>query len=160
MTHNQGEIQKIHVNPNGVAVIKCPGCEAVKTFKVDKFRGSKHLLNVKCSCQNLFRVNLEFRKFYRKPTKLPGDFVLLPEKIHRGRLMVVNVSKGGVGLQILGIQRLTPGQELQVSFTLDDKHCSLIDKRVVVRGVKKDYVGCEFMGDTSHDKALGFYLMV
>lgn len=159
MTHDQDEIQKIYVNPDGAAVIRCPDCEAVKTFGVEKFRGSKHLLKVKCGCRHLFQVRLEFRKFYRKPTKLTGEYVL-PDKIHRGRMMVVNLSKRGLCVQVLGAHRLIPGQEIQVSFTLDDKHCSLIDRQVAVRQVEKNYVGCEFMDNTSHDKVLGFYLMV
>jgi hypothetical protein len=160
MTNNQDEIQKIYVKQDGVAVIKCPGCEAAKTLKVDKFKGPKHLLNVKCRCHNLFRVNLEFRKLYRKMAGFPGHYVLLPEKICRHHMMVVNISKGGFGLHISGDHRLTPGQKLQVSFALDDKQGSLIDRRVVVRLVKDNYVGCELVGDISHDKALGFYMMV
>jgi hypothetical protein len=160
MIDKQHEIQKAFVGQNGAVVIKCPVCEAVKKYNVDQFRGVKHSVSVKCSCKHLFPVNLEFRKFYRKTTKLSGDYVLLPEKIHRGRLTVVNISRGGAGLQILGSHRLQPGLEIQLRFTLDDKHLSLIDKRAVVRLIMKNYIGCEFVGDSSHDKELGFYLMV
>lgn len=154
-----GEIQKIYVGLDGKAVVKCPSCEAVRTIAVDKFRDSKHTLNVKCTCQKTFPVNLDFRKFYRKLTKLMGTYVVLPKRIHHGPMMVVNVAKVGVGLQILGNHGLTVGQELEVSFTLDDEQGSLIERRVVVRLVDKNYIGCEFKGDNNHDKALGFYLM-
>ena len=161
MTGSQEEIEKVYVTPAGVGIIKCPDCEMVRTLTVDKFRGAKHVLNIKCSCKKLFKVNLEFRKFYRKMARLSGKYVLLPEKIHRGRMMIVNISQGGVGLHILGTHQLIPGQEIQVCFTLDDKHGSEIDRRVVVRLVSKNNVCCEFMGNSSsHDKALGFYLMV
>ncbi|MCK4838137.1 MAG: PilZ domain-containing protein [Desulfobulbaceae bacterium] len=161
MTASQEEITKIYVTPSGVAIIKCPDCEMIRTLTVDKFRGTKHILNIKCSCKRLFRVKLEFRKFYRKKAELSGDYVLLPEKIHRGRLMVVNISQGGVGVHILGTHRLSAGQEIQICFTLDDKHGSVIDRRAVVRVVSKNNVCCEFKGNgSSHDKALGFYLMV
>ncbi|MEN8136511.1 MAG: PilZ domain-containing protein [Thermodesulfobacteriota bacterium] len=161
MTGNLEEIEKIYVTPAGVAIIKCPDCEKVRTLTVDKFRGTKHTLNIKCSCKRRFQVNLEFRKFYRKTARLPGDYVLLPGKIHRGKMTVVNISQGGVGLQVMGTHRLSPGQEIQICFTLDDKHESVVDRRVVVRVVSKNNVCCEFAGNgSSHEQALGFYLMV
>ena len=137
MTNSQDEISKIYVNHDGVAVIECPECEARKTVKVDKFKGSRHILKIKCSCQNLFQVNLEFRKLYRKMVRFSGHYVLLPRENHRHKI----------------------DQELQVSFTLDDKQRSLIDRRVIVRLVQDDYASCELVGGTSHDKALGFYMM-
>jgi hypothetical protein len=162
MTGNQTEIEKIYVTPAGVAIIKCPDCERVRTLTVDKFRGTKHILNVKCSCNRRFQVSLEFRKFYRKIVKLSGKYVLLPEKIHPGRMMIVNISQGGVGLHILDTHhRLILGQELQICFTLDDKHRSVIDRQVVVRLVTENNIGCEFVGSSSsHDAKIGFYLMV
>jgi hypothetical protein len=93
--------------------------------------------------------------------RLSGSYVLLPEKIHQGRMLIVNISQGGIGLQIMGNHRLVPGQELQIRFTLDDIHQSVIDRRVVVRLVSENNVGCEFVGHSSaHEAAIGFYLMV
>jgi len=86
--------------------------------------------------------------------------MLLPEKILRGRMMVVNISKTGLGLQIIGSHRLKAGEELRVSFNLDDQHGSAIEKRVVIRLVNGTYIGCEFLEATPHDRAIGFYLMV
>lgn len=105
-------------------------------------------------------VNLEFRKAYRKEIKLSGDYAHLPHKRPRGKMLVVNISKTGIGAQISGAHSIKEGHELQMTFNLDDRHHSLIDKKVVVRLVRKSYVGCEFIEPTSHDRALGFYLMV
>jgi hypothetical protein len=77
-------------------------------------------------------------------------------------MMIVNISQGGVGLHILDTHhRLILGQELQICFTLDDKHRSVIDRQVVVRLVTENNIGCEFVGSSSsHDAKIGFYLMV
>jgi hypothetical protein len=75
-------------------------------------------------------------------------------------MLVVNISKGGLGLQIIGPHRLRPGHELQVGFTLDDQPRSSLERRVVVRLVNQNYIGCQFLGDITLDKTLGFYLMV
>ena len=160
MTEFNDNITKFYVNQAGLAVLKCPSCEKVKETRVEKFKGARHVLKVKCTCGKYFLANLEFRRTYRKETSLTGKFTLLPEEIHQGRLIVANISKGGVGLQIQGVHKLKEGDKLQIQFVLDDVHSSEIDKKVVVRLVKGDYVGCEFAEASSHDKAIGFYLMV
>lgn len=154
-------IQKIYVSQDGVAVMKCPACALVKSADVSKLRAStQHVIKVRCTCQSIFTVKLEFRRTYRKETKLAGDYQSLPTRKHTGRLTVVNVSKGGLGAQIIGANPFRVGDEARISFNLDDSHHSLIEKRVLVRLVKQNYIGCEFLDSTAHDKALGFYLMV
>jgi len=161
MADSGDNVQKIYVNQDGTAVMKCPACFAIKSADVSKLRDSaQHAIKVRCTCQVVFAVKLEFRRTYRKDTKLAGDFRSLPTGKHSGRLTVVNISKGGVGAQIIGFNHFRVGDELRISFNLDDHHHSLIDKKVVVRLVKQNYIGCEFTDSTSHDKALGFYLMV
>lgn len=147
------------MNHEGVAVIRCPKCEAHKTVRVDNFKGAKHILKIKCGCQAMFKVDLEFRKLYRKMASFPGHYLLLPEKNHRHQMTVVNISKGGFGLQVSGDHRLKIGQTIQVRFTLDDKQRSLIDRQVFVRLVKDNYVSCELVNGAAQDKALGFYMM-
>lgn len=154
------DIQKAYVNQDGTAVLKCPACEAVKSAKVDTLKNGPHQVKVRCNCRNVFSVRLEFRKNYRKETKLAGDYKSLAGGKNYGKLTVVNLSKGGVGAQVVGFNPCRTGDELQVSFNLDDRHHSLIDKRVVVRLVKENYIGCEFLDPALLDKALGFYLMV
>lgn len=154
-------VQKVYVNQEGVAVMKCPACDAVKTADVGRLKSSaQHVIKVRCTCQKVFTVKLEFRKSYRKDTKLAGDYQRLAGERSNGKLMVVNVSKGGVGAQVIGFNRCRIGDELRVSFNLDDRHHSLIEKKVVVRLVKQNYIGCEFLDQNATDKALGFYLMV
>lgn len=160
MTESGGEIQKVYVNQDGLAVLKCPVCEAIKTSKVGDFKGERHIVKVRCNCKNVFTVNLEFRKNYRKETKLSGDFFGLTKEGVRGKLLILNVSKGGIGAQVIGMNTNRVGDELRVKFNLNDQHQSQVEKRVVVRLVKQNYIGCEFLDASVQDKALGFYLMV
>lgn len=161
MTDSADSVQKIYVNQDGLAVMKCPACQAVKSADVSKLRNAEqHVIKVRCTCQQVFAVKLEFRKAYRKEVKLAGDFQSLPTGKHRGRLTVVNISKGGVGAQVIGFNQFRIGDELRISFNLDDRHNSLIEKKVMVRLVKQNYIGCQFLDPSSQDKALGFYLMV
>ena len=157
---DQPTIQKVYVNKEGVGVLKCPYCDLVKTTTVEKFKGSRHVLRVKCACLKTFIVELEFRKAYRKEIKLGGEFTLLTDRHTIGRMTVVNISKTGVGFQVLAGGYLKEGDVLQIKFNLDDKHNSMIEKKVVVRLIKDKYIGCEFVEQNTQDKALGFYLMV
>lgn len=157
--NSQGENLKVYVKNNGVAIITCPACEARKTVKVDTFKGAKHILKVKCQCQKIFSVDLEFRKLYRKPAKLQGNYALLPDRKFQRHMTVVNISMGGVGLLISGDHRLQIGQQIQVTFKLDDKQYSLIDRPAIVRLINNNYVSCELSDNNSLDKALGFYMM-
>jgi len=159
MAESKDTIQKVYVNQEGFAVLKCPVCEATKIWKVQDFKGERHIIKVRCKCQNIFTVNLEFRKNYRKATKLTGDFFGVSKEGIRGKMLILNISKGGIGAQVLGMNNNQVGDELKVRFTLNDQHSSLIEKRVVVRLVKQNYLGCEFLDVDIHDKALGFYMM-
>lgn len=160
MTDNGDSVQKVYVNQEGVGVMKCPACEAVKSANVGALKTGQHVVKVRCNCQKVFTVSLEFRKSYRKETKLAGDYQQLSSGKNAGKLMVVNLSRSGIGAQIIGVNNCRIGDEFRVSFNLDDLHHSLIEKRVVVRLVKQNYIGCEFIDSTANDKALGFYLMV
>jgi hypothetical protein len=160
MADNDDSVQKVYVNQEGIGVMKCPACETVKSANVGAMRTGQHVIKVRCKCQRIFTVSLEFRRSYRKDAKLAGEFFSLANGRGRGKLTVVNVSKGGVGAQIIGYNSCRIGDELRVTFNLDDRHHSLIEKRVVVRLVKQNYIGCEFLDSTTMDKALGFYLMV
>ncbi|MBU0483319.1 MAG: PilZ domain-containing protein [Proteobacteria bacterium] len=153
------EEQKVYVNQDNTAVITCPACEKVKSIQVQQFKGTKHILNARCSCQQVFPVRLEFRKAYRKEIQLGGDYVYWPSRNPRGKMRVLNVSITGIGMSVAGFHNIKVGHELEVKFNLDDKNNSEICRKVVVRLIEGNYIGCEFMESAKNDKALGFYLM-
>jgi len=154
-----GSVLKVYVGKDNSAVITCPRCERVKNTTVEMFKGARHVIRVKCSCDNVFNVSLEFRKAYRKEIKLAGDFLYLPQLRNGGKILVTNVSMSGIGAQVIGRHNIKPGIELEVKFNLNDSKNSEIRKRVLVRLVNKNYIGCEFLQKDNCDRALGFYLM-
>jgi len=74
-------------------------------------------------------------------------------------MIVKDVSMGGIGFEAVGACRVKVEDELEVTFTLDDTHASVIKKLVVVRITRDKFVGCEFVHAHEYDKALGFYLL-
>ena len=153
------EPQKAFVREDGTTVLKCPHCRHARTVSVAKLKDKKKLLKIKCSCQKSYSVSLELRKMYRKDTNLNGQFVNLSLNNERGTMLVTDVSMGGMGFTVIGRNRVQVDHDLEVTFSLDDSHSSVISKQVTVKIVRDKLVGCEFRHAHEYDKALGFYLM-
>ncbi|PID76320.1 MAG: hypothetical protein CSB24_07190 [Deltaproteobacteria bacterium] len=154
----ENKISKSFVTDEGKAVIKCPACSTVKTVMVEKFKGKKHILNVKCSCGVKFGVELEFRKHFRKNAELDGSYALLPPASGAGKILVNNLSHTGLGLLASGRHRIKTGDKAKVIFTLDNKKATRIEKIVRVKNVAEEHIGCEFTESQDFEKELGFYL--
>ena len=153
------EPQKAFVREDGTTVLKCPFCRHARTVSVQQIKDKKKVIKVKCSCQKSYSVSLELRKLYRKSAALNGKYVNLSQNNESGMMIVKDVSMGGIGFDAVGGSSIAKGHELEVTFTLDDAHSSVIKKQVVVRIVRNKFVGCEFVHAHEYDKALGFYLM-
>jgi hypothetical protein len=153
------EPQKAFVREDGTTVLKCPFCSHARTVSVEKIKDKKKAIKVKCSCQESYSVSLELRKMYRKSTNLNGRYINLSLDNERGMMVVKDVSMGGIGFEAVGNCRVQVEHELEVTFTLDDTHSSVIKKQVMVRIVRGKFVGCEFLHSHEYDKSLGFYLL-
>lgn len=155
--------QKVYVNQEGLAVIKCPVCSFEKSAHVDSLairaNDLRNNCTIRCKCQEKFAVKLEFRRDFRKDSNIVGEYMSLPTGNPRGRMKVVNISRNGIGLQIEGSNQFTIGDELLILFTLDGTDDSLIEKRAVIRFIKHNYIGSEFLGSFPLGKTLGAYLL-
>ncbi len=153
------EPQKAFVREDGTTVLKCPYCRHARTVSVKQIKDKKKFIKVKCSCQKSYSVSLELRRMYRKNTNLKGRYVNHSLNNDTGMMVVKDVSMGGIGFEVIGANRIEKGHELEVTFTLDDTHSSVIKKQVSVRIVRDAFVGCEFQHAHEYDKSLGFYLL-
>ncbi len=153
------DVQKAFVKTNDTASIRCPKCDLGKNIAVGRFRDVKHTLKTRCRCGCHFMVALDFRKHYRKPTKLPGFYTLTsPPTNGEGKMQVRNISRSGVGFSVSGVHNITVGQQAVLNFTLDNKKQTKLVKKVVIRAIRDNFIGCEFLDQTQIGKDLGFYL--
>jgi len=156
------DVIKIFVNKNNQAMVRCPACAMVKALPVERFKGKKHALKLRCACERVFQVELDFRGAYRKKTKLSGCYAILAQGGGGGRrldMYVEDLSLTGIGFTSVGQHGVKVGTRLTVEFVLNDANRTAIKKQVVVRRVENFRIGCEFVGETVPDKVLGFYLM-
>ena len=158
---SESKVSKAYVREDDSAVLNCPHCGRQKAIPVDKLRGHKHKLKVKCGCKKTFTVNLEFRQRVRKKTYLRGTYINHSQKDSSGDLVIKNISVVGLEFTSLNVQDFKVDDELTVEFNLDDKHKSKISKNVIVREVRRRSVGCEFetSGELAFVGPLGHYVM-
>lgn len=153
------KVQKTFVKTNDTASIRCPDCSLVKNIAVGKFRNNRHTLKTRCSCGCTFLVALDFRKHYRKPTKLVGVYSLIgAPSSGGGQMQVNNISRSGVGFTVSGIHNMTVGQKALLNFRIDDKKQTELTKKVMIRNIHHNTIGCEFINHNQVGKDLGFYL--
>ena len=149
---------KVLVGKGGHAGITCPNCEKNHLVPVGKFKGARHTLVTKCSCQERFKVELNFREFHRKEVKLAGKFLNVSTRSNKWQTMTVfDLSLNGLGFQALGSTDIEKGHSLRVQFTLDNNRVTEIEREVEVVSVRKNKYGCLFQ-NLDYEKELGFYL--
>ncbi len=153
------ETVKAFVREDDTATIVCTACKMTKNVSVASYKNKTPELKVRCTCSNVFKVYLDFRRFYRKPTDIPGRYKTLNPLGHgSGAIHIVNISKGGLGFNVSGINTIEEGHRLEVSFELDDKKKTRLQKEVIAQSVSGDFVGCRFSASQAYEKELGFYL--
>lgn len=153
------KVVKAYVDDSYMALLVCPHCGMSRNADVSKYKDKKGPLKIKCRCTTVYGVNLEFRRQYRKPTELPGRYVLLGSGGRSGRMVVKNVSMGGIGFMTRTTNPMQIGDQITIEFTLDDGKDSKIKRRAIVRVVEDQYVGVQFQTQAGvYDAALGFYL--
>jgi hypothetical protein len=164
--------QKVFINDDGNTVIRCPKCGLEREIPVQKLAG-KHSLKVKCRCSALFSIEVELRKRYRKDTNLDGFLQKLYLTDVSGRMLyesettnikvlnckIVNISKAGLGVTIMGPHTIEKGDHIKAKFTLDNSARTEIEKKALVKWVKDSELGCEFLDEDKEDKTIAFYLL-
>jgi len=140
-------------------MIVCPMCDTAKAISVTRFRHRQHVIKVRCKCGNLFRVQLEFRRHFRKPTDLEGTLDLTSPAVGGGKIKVINLSLSGACFEVRGIHDMKIGQRGSLVFTLDNRKQTVLFKEAVVIRVNGNRIGCEFIEDRAFEKELGFYLL-
>ena len=153
-------VVRSYVRPDNTAVINCPFCKRQKEINVVPFTGSKSLLKIKCACKNVFNIQLEYRKRFRKRTNLNGTYVNHTQHNNSGKVHIRDISVSGLGFTSMDIDKLKVDDELTLKFNLDDEQHTEITKEVTIKEIRKDAIGCEFErgGEFAFDGPLGLYV--
>ena len=139
------ETTKVIIQEDDIAVITCPFCLETRRLSVEQNCGAaKRALKIRCLCDKIFAVCLEYRRHERKATNLLGLSVNLTNHNSRQDIIIENISLGGLAFCPFKKYQISKEDMLKVSFNLNDSTQTPIDAHVTVRTATDNYVGCEF----------------
>jgi len=148
-------VKKIYVDNDGIVNFTCPQCGITKKESAYIYRSHPEPVTIGCTCQNVYVVQIEFRRDYRKRTNLSGSYATTKREI----MTVKNLSMGGSGFEAKLDHGLIHADSIMVEFRLDNNQRSLIKKNATICGIKGNYISCKFFNPPgSLDPDLGFYL--
>jgi hypothetical protein len=141
-----------------MVTLVCPHCSKSKTVNASLFRGIAGNLNIRCNCGDAFECFIDFRSCYRKQVMLGGVFLNAATQ-ESGEMVVGDISYTGIRFSPVKPHGLSPGDIVNLDFTLDDLKRSRVRRRAVVFRVQGDAVGSAFDAGQSRDSDLNFYLL-
>ncbi len=153
-------IRKVYSGKKDECSVICHYCGRINRIDRTKIRIDRPI-EIECSCQNSFYIQLEQREYYRKHVRLTGTFEkIFPENRERGRIIIEDISYTGIGCRTVAQQNLNINDIVQLDFVLDDVHNSKIIENGIVRDIRDRYLGIAFQELSQHNrKIIGFYLL-
>lgn len=97
-------------------------------------------------------------KTFGKAVSLMGEFMRLKTG-EEGYIRVEKLSMLSIGFTVSKSHRIKSNDFLDIHIILDDINRSRVERRIVVRKIKDDFIDAEFYNPPPYAKKLGFYLM-
>jgi formylmethanofuran dehydrogenase subunit B len=141
---------------NHVTVI-CPKCGLKKNINVFKYKDTHKRLKAKCKCGEIFRLSLEFRRFYRKIVRLTGEY-FAQERDEKGEVLIKDISMTGINFEASKPHNIAKHDAVEVKFTLDNPDKTELDTLVKIMWAKDLNVGGHFIDQVRYKQDLVIYL--
>ena len=141
---------------NHVTVI-CPKCGLKKNINVFKYKDTHKRLKAKCKCGEIFRLSLEFRRFYRKTVRLTGEY-FAQERDEKGEVLIKDISMTGINFEAIKPHNIAKHDAVEVKFTLDNPDNTELDTLVKIMWTKDLNVGGHFIDQVRYKQDLVLYL--
>jgi formylmethanofuran dehydrogenase subunit B len=141
---------------NHVTVI-CPKCGLKKNINVFKYKDTHKRLKAKCKCGEIFRLSLEFRRFYRKIVRLTGEY-FAQERDEKGEVLIKDISMTGINFEVSKPHNIAKHDAVEVKFTLDNPDNTELDTLVKIMWTKDLNVGGHFIDQVRYKQDLVLYL--
>ncbi len=156
-THS-AESLKVFLSHCGTTTVKCPLCKKGHHTKVPEHFHNKPV-RAKCECGKSFSVLFDSRKYFRKEVRLLGEYWSASGV--QDLMTVKTLSVCGAGFEARRRNLLVhEGETIQMKFLLNNNDRNWIKLKAVVKRVKGNQIGVEFIELNEHQrKCIGFYLM-
>ena len=141
---------------NHVTII-CPKCGLKKNTNVFKFKDTHKRVKAKCKCGEVFRLDLEFRRYHRKIVRLAGEY-FEQEKDEKGEVFIKDISMTGINFETLKPHNISKDDTVELKFTLDNPSKTELHTLVKIMWVNDLDVGGQFIDQSSLKQDLVLYL--
>ena len=141
---------------NHVTVI-CPKCGLKKNINVFKYKDTHKRLKAKCKCGEIFRLSLEFRRFYRKIVRLTGEY-FAQERDEKGEVLIKDISMTGINFEVSKPHNIAKHDAVEVKFTLDNPDNTELDTLVKIMWTIDLNGGGHFIDQVRYKQDLVLYL--
>ena len=98
-----------------------------KKTNVFKFKDTHKRLKAKCKCGEVFRVELEFRRYYRNEVRLAGEY-FFQEKDERRDILIEDISMTGIRFSTLKPHNISKDDSVELKFTLTNQRKTEIQR--------------------------------
>lgn len=146
-----------YVGNEGQTLLRCPKCKVTKIIDVKKHHHLFNAFKTTCVCGAIIRGKFDFRRYYRKKVSLDGSYLKMGSEI-RGEIIVDNISGMGVGFSCLKEHHLQRGDNLDITFTLDNPHESTVVLWIEVMNINERFVGAKRCDTQLEQPDLDVYL--
>jgi hypothetical protein len=136
---------------------KCRCIEFEKNVDVSNFKDTHKRLKAKCRCGEVFRVELEFRRYYRKKVRLPGEY-FVQEKEEKGEILIEDISMTGIRFSTLKPFNISRNDSVELKFTLDNQKKTEIHTLVKIIWIADRNIGAQYIDLNRFKQDLVFYL--
>ncbi|ETW93033.1 MAG: hypothetical protein ETSY1_41015 [Candidatus Entotheonella factor] len=138
--------------------VTCPYCQRSRSIPNTQLQSLRHALRAKCSCENVFELVVNRRCFPRKDVRFEGELSLQGASERLAEIVVTSLSVGGVGFLVEGLAPQV-GDIFTIAFSLDDDVKTEVREDIIVRNLRGEVTGAEFIGHGTYNFDLDFYLM-
>lgn len=150
-------MKKVYVDYTNQITVICPKCGLKKNINVFKFKDTHKRLKAKCKCGEVFRLTLDFRKYYRKNVRFAGEYHI-PGKNEKGEILIEEISMTGINFKTTKPHNFFKDDTVELKFALDDRMRMEIQTSVKIKWIIDRSVGAQFEDPKSLEKDLRFYL--
>jgi PilZ domain len=155
-------ISRVYLNEDGQGVITCGHCDVQRPIHTSqRLHESIHrkLIKTKCkSCESIFYVRFNCRRYPRIPVHFPGKLVQLHSQEVLGNVQIISLSLGGISFLLTKDVPINIGDVFAIQFVLDDDCQSVIHEEIIIRRTNDLCIGAEFSHHDTYKYELDFYL--
>ena len=150
-------MERMHAGATNHVTVICPKCGLKKNINVFKYKDTHKRLKAKCKCGEIFRLSLEFRRFYRKIVRLTGEY-FAQERDEKGEVLIKDISMTGINFEALKPHNIAKHDTVELKFTLDNPDKTELNTLVKIMWVSDLNFGGHFIDQNRFKQDLVLYL--